>query len=143
MDPLSILSLVGTCTSIATSVISAIRTLDELISKARTPDRPASRLTAQLRLFKATVDELKTWLNKAAIISPVLKSVMRTTLRDCEDVISDIEDHVRRVAPKRGDGSTLIENIKLRWNERAIQDYERMLGVQFQTFDLFTRLLSL
>lgn len=71
---------------------------------------------------------------------------MQTALRACEDVISDIESHVTNVAPKRGNGQMglgLVSKVRNRWDEKIIQDYERMLGTQFQTFDLFTRLLSL
>jgi len=139
MEPISIISLVVTCTAIATKLVTIIKSLNNIVAKT---DRSAARLAAQLRLFGATVNQLQQWLNKGTAISTGLKATMQLSLQSCTGIITDIDEHVNRVMLPTG-GVGAIGKARHHWDGKTIQEYERMLATQFQAFDLLIRLLTL
>jgi hypothetical protein len=143
MDPLAIVSLIGTCTSIATRVLATMRDLDELITKIKNIDKAASQLAAQLKLFSGAVTQLQQWIGRATAISNTVRDTLRSALSACDEIVAEIEDHVKRMMPREGSRIGFLETFRALWNERTVQDHIRMLTTQFQTFSLFIQLLGL
>ena len=77
---------------------------------------------------------------------------LRSALSACEEILAEMRAHVSRVVPlvpsggQNGEASVrapLLETLRMLWNERVIQDYERMLNNQVGAFTLFTQLAQL
>lgn len=143
MDPISVVSLLGICTSITTKLVSVSRDLEELITKVRAIDRTTTQLAAQLKMFSVTVAQLQQWLANDATMSDLIKETMQSALIACNEVVTEIEDHVRRITPPDGGRLGVADTIRALWNERTVQDYIRMVTTQFQAFNLFIQLLAL
>ena len=144
MDPITVATLLGTCTAVAGRVATAVLALNGLISKFSKADRNISRLGAQLNLFHATVEQLRQWLQKATVLSDTLKHTIQQSLHACDDVIADIDEHVWKIQPKPGEeGVRFYNRIRHIWDEATILEQERRLTTQFQALDLFIRVLQL
>jgi hypothetical protein len=76
-------------------------------------------------------------------MSDLVKETMRSALVACDDIITEIEDHVRRITPRDGGRLGIADAIRALWNEGTAQDYIRMVTTQFQAFNLFIQLLAL
>lgn len=154
MDRVTAVSLVTCCGSIAAKVARAARDLDEIISNIVDVDRHAHRLRAQLRLFSQLVEQLQQWLNGrgATSLSDRATADLKPALSACEEIVVDMQGLLARIVPlvtgqaedkEPHARAARLGTVRLLWNERVIQEYERMLGNQVSAFTLFIQLMQL
>jgi hypothetical protein len=103
-----------------------------------------SRLAVQLDLFAAVVQKLHEWLAGNPEMPISLKRTFSLSLNSCGVIISGIEDHVKKVAPRNDETKiSLARKLRLLWNEDAMKEHERMVANQFQAFNLLLTLTHL
>jgi len=144
MDPISVATLLGTCTALAGRVALTAVALHRLISTFKNADRDISRLGTQLNLFNATIEQLRQWLDRASVPSDNLRQTIHSALAACDDIVADIEEHVGKAQPKPGEeGLGLLNRVRYIWDERTVVEQERRLATQFQIIDFLIRVLQL
>jgi hypothetical protein len=136
MDSVSVAALADTCALIIDKLASASHGVDVLITSGHTADRLSSQLAAQLRMFEATVIQLRQMLGSGVAISHVAVDILQSALTTGLDIADGIGNHIREVVHAGGD-------LSASWNDDTVQDHARRVATQFQTFSLFAHLLAL
>lgn len=141
MDPITIISLVGTCASLATRVVTTASQIDEFLQNYRGADRSVASLSTTLRLFGESLTQMRSWLEQEPAVSHNLRRTIKGSVDDCEVVLDDLEEHVPSVprSTRAGNrGSTLGSlgfgrKLKHIWNANTIAKHETRLNSQVQT----------
>ncbi|KAM7186709.1 Ankyrin repeat-containing domain protein [Naviculisporaceae sp. PSN 640] len=141
MDPITIISLVGTCASLATRVITTAGQIDDFLQSYRGADRAVASLSTTLRLFGESLTQMRSWLEKEPAVSHNLRQTIKGSVDDCEVVLDDLEEHVSSVlrSTRAGNrGSTLGSlglgrKLKHIWNANTVAKQEARLNSQMQT----------
>ena len=144
MDPISIVALVGTCSSLATRGVTLVQGLTNLGSRFRSAQRSANQLADRLHLFNETLDQLKTYLQRGNVQSRRTRATLRLFLTSCEDGLSDIEQHIASLNQSAGSGRiSILGRARFVWNEPLMQECERRLGLQLQLMNNYVQLVQL
>ncbi|KAM7201692.1 hypothetical protein V8F33_003241 [Rhypophila sp. PSN 637] len=141
MDPISIVSLVGTCAALATRVVSTAAQIDEFLESYRGADRSVASLSTTLRLFGESLTQMRSWLEKEPAVSQNLRRTIKGSVDDCETVLDDLEEHVASVlrSAKARNGNSALgglgfgRKLKHLWNANTVAKHETRLNSQVQT----------
>lgn len=144
MDPISIVSLVGTCAAIASRGVSLVESLLDLSRRFQSASRSATQLSNRLLLFNATLGQLRAYLQHETTASRRTRATLRLFLSACDDELSTIKNHVdtslRSASSHR---PSILGRARHMWNEAAVLECERKLGLQLQTLNNYIQLVQL
>lgn len=137
MDPISIISLVGTCVALSARVVVTATSIDEFVKSYRGADRLAASLATTLRVFGESLTQMRSWLEQEPAVSSNLRRTIKGSVDDCEVVLADLEEHVNAVL-RSSRGSTLTSltfgrKLKHLWNASSVAKHETRLNSQVQT----------
>lgn len=141
MDPISIISLVGTCASLATRVVATASSIDEFVQSYRGADRSVASLATTLRVFGESLTQMRSWLEQEPAVSSNLRRTIKGSVDDCEVVLVDLEEHVNTIlrSSRFGKGGSTLASLtfgrKLKhlWSASSIAKHETRLNSQVQT----------
>jgi len=144
IEPISILSLVGTCLTVGTKAFDVSRGLHDIITALSNSDKDIARLSNQVDLFSCAITQLRAWLAQDPSLSSHLRETLSQSLEHAIIVFLDIEKYVIQVIPKPGEATVgFRRRVRHLWNENAIKEHERMINTQFQAFNLLASLAQL
>ena len=128
MDPVTIVGLVGTATSILARSSTLITTIYGLTQRYRDAPVSIQRLAVRLQLFQEILRELDTYLRQANTISDRVKSTLRTSFVVCEEDLFEIEKRLAKV--NRGTGALTRVRDKVRhiWSAKEVTEMEGRLN---------------
>jgi hypothetical protein len=135
MDPLSILSIVGTSLSIAKVTITSIQHLYELKEKYSYVDLSVSGLLFKLQTITYSLATLERWAQDRGGTQHSnhdLVVQLEISIQSCTSVISCIDLKVKDASGK----ASVWEKIKHVWNEEVICGFERDLDSQMNALQL-------
>lgn len=142
MDPATIVGLTASCFTIGQKFVSVTIGLQGLVRDFKDADKNISRLTTQLNIFQATIDQFRIWLDGNPSLSSSIRD-MKTAFEQCDVVLSDLEKRVQAVQPRPGDSKTsLINRLKHTYHKNLIQEAETMINNQFTAFNNISLLLN-
>ncbi|KAK4213091.1 ankyrin repeat-containing domain protein [Rhypophila decipiens] len=141
MDPISIVSLVGTCAALATRVVSTAAQIDEFLQSYGGADRSVASLSTTLWLFGESLTQMRSWLEKEPAVSQNLRRTIKGSVDHCETVLDDLEEHVGSVlrSAKARNGNSALgglgfgRKLKHIWNASTVAKHEARLNSQVQT----------
>ncbi|RSL57429.1 hypothetical protein CEP53_006459 [Fusarium sp. AF-6] len=143
MEPAGIVGLVASCVGLAARAVASAKELDDFITSYRAANKSVAKLANQLRLFAVSVEQLEKLLDGQPTVSDQLKDTIRSSMRDCDDIIRDLEEHVRKVITSN-DGSkglAFTSKIRLLWSQSSVGKEEQTLHRQLQTVMLLISLV--
>jgi hypothetical protein len=146
MDPVTIISMVGSCATLASRIVALIDAIPKITEQFRGAQLSAKNLTSQLGLFNETVTELREWLKRRnpSEVSQRAKTSLKTSLGCCEDVLAEIEAHVQRLRPDLSQQKLSIFNrIRYVWDEEKMRECERRVTSHLQTISIYINVLKL
>ena len=146
MDPITILGLVSTCTTIASRVASLVESLPRVVASYRDVERSVLRLGNQLGLFQGSVDELRQYLQRSARLSARVKTTLSASLGSCADIVEDMQRHVRKVTGGEGAAAAdvgVIGRARHVWDETFVNQCEQRVLAQMQMMDIYIRMVQL
>ena len=146
MDPVTIVSLVGACSTIALRAGTLAKELTSLARRLEQANRSITQLSQRLYLFKETMDQLKTYTQQAEGASKRTKKTLRLFLKSCEDALSDIEKHSQSISQSSGSARSRLNFIgraRVVWNETDMAKCEEKLGYQLQMINTYIQLIEL
>lgn len=144
MDPISIISLISTCASLATKVVTTAGQIDDFLKNYRGADQSVASLATTLRLFGESLTQMRLWLEREPEVSQNLRRTIRGSVDDCEVVLGDLEEHVASVLRSAnratmanpfvvGGGLGFRRKLKHLWNANTIAKQEARLNSLVQT----------
>ncbi|KAL6355318.1 hypothetical protein LRP88_10904 [Fusarium phalaenopsidis] len=143
MEPAGIVGLVASCVGLGARAVASAKELDDFITSYRAANKSVAKLANQLRLFAVSVEQLEKLLDGQPTVSDQLKNTIRSSMRDCDDIIGDLEEHVKKVISS-SDGSkglALTSKIRLLWSQSSVGKEEQTLHRQLQTVMLLISLV--
>ncbi|KAF8857821.1 ankyrin, partial [Acephala macrosclerotiorum] len=144
MDPVSIVGLVGTCLAISGKIVSITAGLQQIVGAFKKADKDIKRISNQLDVFNATIEQLRIWLDRNRSLSSSFRKTISTAFEHCDVIVSDIEEQVQAVQPEPGQSkSSFSRKLKHLWNDNIIKEYERMISNQFIAFTTVIQVVHL
>lgn len=143
MEPVTIMSLIAACATIATKLVSTIKDLSNLVTQFKDAAKSISYLSADLLLLKVVVVELKKWLERSIGLQLETRQALATAIKSCNVITEDIAVYVDKVKPGKGEKASeakLKKKIRLLWNDTTIKDHRAKLLNTFQAFHLLVSL---
>ncbi|KAM6511135.1 hypothetical protein FALCPG4_016137 [Fusarium falciforme] len=143
MEPAGIVGLVASCVGLGARAVASAKELDDFITSYRAANKSVAKLANQLRLFAVSIEQLEKLLDGQPTVSDQLKDTIRSSMRDCDDIIGDLEEHVKKVISS-SDGSkglAFTSKIRLLWSQSSVGKEEQTLHRQLQTVMLLISLV--
>lgn len=140
MEPVSILSIVGTALSIANVVTRAIASLSELKSRYRNVPLQLSTLIGQLYMVQAALDQISSWSSKDLFGDPryqQLAAQMDTSLDSFRPLILALQQHLDELDSHGDIDMAAMKKVSFLWNEQEIMTYSSLLDSQVNALSLF------
>jgi hypothetical protein len=144
MDPVTIVTLVGSCTAIAQRLAATLVDLNDLRGRYKNVEQSIVMLSSQVALTNATISQLREWLEKPMPKSSQVNTELQSSLDACELVVSGIQDHISRVKVNSASGKLRFTGrIRHLWDENTVKEHERKLNSQFQVLILFLQVFQM
>lgn len=140
MDPISILSIVGSTLSVATGVTKAIGTLSELKSRYRNVPLQISTLIGQLYIVQAALEQVASWSSSGLFRDAryqQLAEQIGTSLDSFRPLILALQQHLEELEPHEDITMTAMKKISFLWNEKELMAYSSLLDSQVNALGLF------
>ena len=141
MDPVSVVGLVATCTSLVGTIIKTQSALSDLHGKIKTSEIIISSLASQLRALEASASELESFLKcRAPFLNRRDKfcTALEQSLTSTASIVDLLWDEVSDAssAIDEGRGLTRWRRAKHVWNEGTITPLKDALRDQVQAMQL-------
>lgn len=140
MDPISILSIVGSTLSVANGVTKAIGTLSELKSRYRNVPLQISTLIGQLYIVQAALEQVASWSSSGLFCGAryqQLAEQIGTSLDSFRPLILALQQHLEELEPLDNITMTAMNKVSFLWNERELMAYSSLLDSQVNALGLF------
>jgi hypothetical protein len=133
MDPVTILSTIGTCMSIAKLTVSGLHSLCELKQKYDDVDLSVNGIVFKLQSIEFSLSLLENWARdgKGRDADAKLVKQLELSIQSCVAVISGI--HTKATAGAEATG--MKDKLRFLWNENTVRDFERDLDSQITAFN--------
>lgn len=140
MDPISILSIVGSALSVANGVTKAIGTLSELKSRYRNVPLQISTLIGQLYIVQAALEQVASWSSSGLFCHAryqQLAEQIGTSLDSFGPLILALQKHLEELEPQEDITLTTMKKVSFLWNEKELMAYSSLLDSQVNALGLF------
>ncbi|KUJ21615.1 uncharacterized protein LY89DRAFT_379009 [Mollisia scopiformis] len=146
MDPISILTLTGTCVKLVSSFAGVVMQVDSIVKAYRDVPRDIVLLRSQVSTTKTSLDKLRRLLesNHPCFQGEMDMETLEISLDACGIVVSDIQVHVTAVSQEvSGFRRKAWKRIQHLWDADAMKENERRLGLQLQSLSVLLTVCSL
>ena len=117
--------------------------MSDFISHLKGANRSIAFLASHLDLTAAVVDELERWLNRSPNLQRRSRLQLASAIASCRVIVEDIEEHVAKVRPRPGEGtSTFKQKVTLIWNDTIIREHQEALSHSLQAFQILIKLYT-
>lgn len=140
MDPISILSIVGSALSVANRVAKTIGMLSELKSRYRNVPLQISTLIGQLYIVQAALEQVSSWSSSGLFSNAryqQLAAQIGTSLDSFRPLIMALQQHLDELESHEDITMTAMKKISFLWNEQELMAYSSLLDCQVNALSLF------
>ena len=141
MDPLSIVSLTASVSSIVGIITKTVNALSTLQAKYRNADLSVFLLIGQLSTLKAALGQISEWMRIEGCTAQsehlqLFKDLMEA-LNGCQTLISILDDRIDQLAHKEGSDSLDVKGkVLFLWEEQELNMYVTYLNNQVNALSL-------
>lgn len=145
MDPATIVGLVSSCLSLATTIGSTIKGLNDLRNKYKAVEQSTVSLISQVNIVRSSVDLLAQWLQNSSRrkLPPESENSLKSAIDCCAAVIDGISKHVSYAKEQPDEAATFKDKFLQVWNENTINDHVRRLDSQIGSISLWLQVSRL
>ncbi|KAK4552513.1 hypothetical protein LTR86_010357 [Recurvomyces mirabilis] len=144
MDPISVLSIVGTCVSLSAKLVSIGKDIHTIQEAWAGTDDSLQALLVEVNTLSVAVKKISRWLQgpKADSLFADERSCLADSLATCESGLGKLQDHISNV--KKDSGKTSTKG-KFRhwWDHGDVDKYQALLGRQVQALSFLLQVLQL
>lgn len=145
MEPVSIISLVGSVVSIVDVIGRSLSYLLDLQTKYRKANLTISLLIGQLSTLKAALNQISEWITASLVGVPQheqLVADLDVSIEACKILILVLDDRISCL--ERGAISELrtVDKVQFLWEEKGMTDYLNHLNNQINALNLLLTALQ-
>lgn len=145
MDPISILSIVGSALSVASGVTKAIGTLSGLKFRYRDVPLQISTLIGQLYIVQADLEQVSSWSSSVLFSNAryqQLAAQIGTSLDSFRPLIMALQQHLDEVESYEDNTMAAMKKVSFLWNEQELMAYSSLLDCQVNALSLFLQVVQ-
>ena len=146
VEPITTVGLVASCAALAKAAAQTITGVREMYKKYTGCEQYLQGLISRIETISTALEIMEDRMQLCEGMGDRAAEALKSALKSCDIVISDIDVHIKRVMPKEDrQGEKLKAKGKIRhiFDEPMINGFQKDLDSQIQALQLFLTVLQL